>query len=71
VTDAESAGQFPYPFDAFLAALGHDVGRAELLPHRGPVGVPAHEDDLFGAEHLRRPEHGAQADGPVADDRDG
>ena len=27
--------------DRFLAALAHDVGRAEVLPKRGPLGVAA------------------------------
>src|SRR3954447_12028209 len=31
VTDAEPAGQFPHTLNAFLAAFGHYVGRAELL----------------------------------------
>ena len=50
---AVTAGQLPNPFDALLAALGHDVGRAELTAQIGAVVVPAHQDDLLGAEPLR------------------
>ena len=55
--------------DCFLAALAHDVGGAELLPQRGPLGVAAEQEDPLGAETLRR-DHTAQPDGAVADHGD-
>ena len=66
---AVAAGQFQDAFDALVAALGDDVGGAELAAQVGAVGVPAHQDDLLGAEPLRR-EHAAQSDGTVTDDGD-
>ena len=67
---AVAAGQFQDAFDTFLAALGDDVGGAELAAQIGAVGVPAHQDDLLGAQPLRG-QHAAQSDGAVADDGHG
>src|SRR4051812_46422176 len=63
---AVAAGQLPDLGDAFLAAFGDDVGGAELAAEFGAVGVPAGEDDAFGAESFGG-EHGGQADRAVAD----
>src|SRR5215213_1098934 len=65
---AEPAGELLDPCRALLAALGHDVGGAEL-PGEPLAGlVPAHRDDTLGAQLLGG-EHREQADGAVADDR--
>ncbi len=47
-----AAGQLMYLLDAFLAALGDDVGGAELATQIGAIGVAAHQDDLLGTEPL-------------------
>src|SRR5215208_5284632 len=64
----ETVGELLDPFRALLAALGHDLGRAELPgePLAGPV--PAHRDDPLRAKLLGG-EHREQPDGAVADDR--
>jgi hypothetical protein len=49
---AVPAGQLTDPLDALVATFGDDVGGAELPAQVGPVGVAAHQHDLFGAEHL-------------------
>ena len=49
---AVAAGQLPHALDALLAALGDDVGGAELAAQVGAVRVPAHQDDPLGAEPL-------------------
>ena len=67
---AVAAGQFQHAFDALLAALGDDVGGAELAAQVGALLVPAHQDDLLGAEPLGR-QHAAQSDGAVSDDGHG
>lgn len=54
---------------ALVAALGHDVGRAELAGELLPRVVAAHGDDPPGA-HLPGGEHAEEADRAVADDRD-
>jgi hypothetical protein len=54
---------------ALVAALGHDVGRAELAGELLPLLVAAHRDDPLGA-HLLRRQHAEQADRAVADDDD-
>src|SRR5215203_1231337 len=65
---AEPAGELLDPLCALLAALGHDLGRAEL-PGEPLAGlVAAHRDDLLRAE-LIGGEHREQADGTVANDR--
>ena len=66
---AVAAGELADLGDAFLAALGDDVGGAELAAEVGAGLVAAHQDDLLGAEPLGR-QHGQQADGAVADDGD-
>ena len=66
---AEPIGQLLDPRHAFVAALGHDVGRAELAGKLLPRLVSAHRDDALGAQLLRG-QHRAQADRAVADDRD-
>ena len=53
-----------------LAALAHESVAPNSLAERDPIGVAAEQDDLFGAEALRR-DDAAEADGAVADDRDG
>ena len=63
---AVAAGQLPDLRDALLAALGDDVGGAELATQVGAGLVPAHQDDLLGAEPLGR-QHRAQPDRAVAD----
>jgi hypothetical protein len=65
---AVATGELPRPFDALVAALGDDVGGAELAAEVGAVVVPAHQQDPLGAEPLRR-EHRGQPDRAVADDR--
>src|SRR4051794_18898656 len=67
--DSVASGQLAHSLGCFLAALGHDVGRSELDADVGALLVTAQQDDLLGAEALRR-HHAAEADGPVADDRD-
>ena len=47
---AVAAGQFADLVDALLAALGDDIGGAELAAEAGAVRVASHEDDLLGAE---------------------
>ena len=56
--------------DALVAALDDDVGGAELAGELLARLVAAHRDDPLGAE-LPGGEDGEQADGAVADDRDG
>ena len=56
--------------DTVVAALGDDVGGAELAGQPLPGFVPAHRDDPLGAELLGG-QDGEQADCAVADDRDG
>jgi hypothetical protein len=55
--------------DGLVAALGDDVGRAELLGQLLAVGVPGQGDDALCAETLGG-EHAGEPDGAVADDRD-
>ena len=64
---AEAARQLADALDRLLAPLADDVGGAELLRERDPVGVTAEDDDLLRAEALGR-DHAAQPDGAVADD---
>ena len=47
---AVPAGQLADLLDALLAALGNDVGGAELAAEVGAVGVASHEDDPLGAQ---------------------
>src|SRR5206468_12600462 len=63
------AGEVPNLVDAGLTALGDDIGGAEFAPEIGTGDVPPHEDDPLGSEPLGR-QHGHEADGSVADDRD-
>lgn len=67
---AVAPGQLPDTLDAFLAAFGDDIGGAELPAEAGTVLVPAHQDDLLGAQPLRG-QHGTQPDRAVTDDRHG
>src|SRR5829696_6968254 len=64
----ETVGHVLDPCRALLAALGHDLGRAEL--QREPLAglVAAHRDNPLRAKLLGG-EHRKQADGTVADDR--
>ena len=66
---AVAPGELAHLRDALLAALGDDVGGAELQAQVGAGLVPAHQDDLLGAQPLGR-EHRQQADRAVADHRD-
>ena len=68
--DADAVGQLLDRLDGLVAALGDDVGRAELARERLAVGVAAQRDDPLGAEALGG-EHAGEADRAVADDRDG
>jgi len=45
--------QFLDPLDPVVAALGDDVGRAELPRQLLPRLVPAHRPDALGAHELR------------------
>src|SRR6266496_1651907 len=65
----DSVGQILDASHALVAALGHDVGRAELAGELLPRLVTAHRDDSFGA-HLLGGEHTEEADRPVSDDGD-
>lgn len=47
---ADSVGQLLHASDAVVAALGHDVRRAELAGELLPRRVTAHRDDPFGTE---------------------
>ena len=47
---AVPAGQLPDPCDALLATLGDHLGGAELAAELGALLVPAHEQDLVGAQ---------------------
>ena len=67
---AVAAGELADLRDALLAALGDDVGGAELAAEVGAVLVPAHQDDPLGAEPLGG-QHGEQPDRAVADHGDG
>ena len=63
-------GQLLDPRDALVAALGDDVGGAELAGELLAGLVAAHGDDPLGAELLGG-EHAEQPDRAVADDGDG
>src|SRR2546426_7039648 len=65
----DSVGQILDASHALVAALGHDVGRAELAGELLPRLVTAHRDDSFGA-HLLGGEYAEEADRPVSDDGD-
>ena len=56
--------------DAGVAALGDNVGGAELARESLPVGMAAERDDALGAE-LPGSQDSEQADRAVTDDRDG
>ena len=68
--DAEAVGELAHALGRLFAAFAHDGCCAELTRELDPVGVTAHDDDLLGAEALRR-DHAAQADGAVPDDGHG
>ena len=55
---------------AFVTALRHDVGGAELAGEFLPRFVTAHRDNPLGP-HLPGREHAKKADGAVADNNDG
>jgi hypothetical protein len=67
---AEPAGEVLDACHPLIAAVGDDVGRAELPGECLPGLVPAHRDDPLGPE-LPRGQHAEQPDRSVADDRDG
>ena len=66
---ADSLGQVLDAGHALVAALGHDVGRAEFAGELLPRLVTAHRDDPLGT-HLLGGKHAEQADRAVTDDRD-
>jgi hypothetical protein len=68
--DAHAAGHLLDGLDGGVAALGDDVGGAELRCELLAVGVARRRDDPLGAEALGG-EHAGEADGAVADDGDG
>jgi hypothetical protein len=65
---AETVGELPDPCCVLLAALGNDLGRAELLCEPLAGLVAAHGNDPFGAE-LPGGEHREQPHGAVSDYR--
>ncbi len=65
---AVAAGQLTDLLDAFGASFGDDVGGAELAAQIGAVLVPAHQNDLLGAEAFGRHDR-EQPDRAVADHR--
>ena len=67
--DADTVGHRHDSLGRGVAALGEDVGGAELARQRLAGGVPRQRDDPGGAEAFGRDDR-AQADGSVADDRD-
>ena len=67
---AEAVGEVLDPRDAVVAALGDDVGGAEVEGELLAVLVAAHGDDPLGAE-LPGGEDAHEPDGAVADDGDG
>lgn len=62
-------GQLVDALDRLAAALGDDIGGAEVLGDVGPGTMAAEDDDLLGPEPVGG-EHSTQADSSVADDRD-
>ncbi len=64
---AVTPGQRADLLDAFVAALGDDVGGAELPTKIGAVTMAAHQDDLLGAQSFGG-QHRAESDCAVADD---
>ena len=46
--DTKTSGEVTHPLNRILAALAHDVGRAELFSECDSVGMPAEDDDLLG-----------------------
>jgi hypothetical protein len=67
---AEAAGELAYQLYRLVASFAHCVGCAELPGQRDPVGMPAQDGDLLGAEALDG-DHAAQATGAVTDNRHG
>jgi hypothetical protein len=65
--DAETARELAHPLHSCLTALADDVGCAELVRQRDPVGMTTEEDDLRGSEALGG-DHPAQPDCAVAHD---
>jgi len=55
-----------HALNRFVASLAHDVCCAELFSECDPVGMPAEDDDLLGAE-APRGDDATQADGAVSD----
>jgi len=69
-SNTDTIGQVHDPRGALVAALGHDVGRAELAGKPLSHGVPAHRDDSLCA-HLPGREHAEQTNRTITDDHDG
>ena len=67
---AHALGQVLDTRDTFFAALGDDVGRAELAREFLAGLVAAHRHDAFRT-HLLRGEHAEQTDGAVTDHGNG
>ena len=66
---ADALGQLLDALDAFVAALGHNVGRAKFARQRLPRVVATHRDDPFGT-HLFRRQHAEQANSSITHDDD-
>lgn len=54
---AVTAGAVTSLLDTVIAALGDDIGGTEFAAEVGPFLVPAHHDDLLGAEPLGGKDH--------------
>jgi hypothetical protein len=68
--NTEPASHIPDAGNRFLATLTDNIGGAELSGQCDPVGAPAHDNDLLGAETLGC-DHAAKADRAVSDYRRG
>src|SRR5437667_3104103 len=65
--DAQTPGQLAHALDCRLAALAHDVRRAEPFRQGDPVGMVAEDHDPLGAE-APGGDDGAEADSAITDD---
>lgn len=52
--NAIAAGELAHALNRLVAAFTNYIGCAELSSERDPVGMPAENDDLLGAEPPRR-----------------
>ena len=67
--DTESASEPAHVLHRVLAALRHDICRAELLGQCDPVGMVAQNDDLLGTQ-APGSDDTAKANGTITDDSD-